>query len=217
MEANKWDTIVHTYIHSYRDQCRGAYLFQEAKRLRHAEIELAHLDLYREHLQRGADAALETFPRFDLGGMDAERQFIEAYNQLPNTVPIYSLAEGKAAHSRFQTPRGTRFAIFRPQPARRDLPAAVLPARHLQQPLQVPAGILAAERGRWERGGGRRNPAGSVLDAEPTHRLVAEDRVRPDGGDEPRGVVPADDAGWERALERRNVGVLQRAQGCRWS
>ena len=97
MEANKWDTIVHTYIHSYRDQCRGAYLFQEAKRLRHAEIELAHLDLYREHVQRGADAALETFPRFDLGGMDAQRQFVEAYNQLPNTVPIYSLAEGKDA------------------------------------------------------------------------------------------------------------------------
>ena len=97
MEANKWDTIVHTYIHSYRDQCRGAYLFQEAKRLRHAEIELAHLDLYRQHLHRGADAAAEAFPRFDLGGMDAQRQFVEAYNQLPNTVPIYGLAEGKDA------------------------------------------------------------------------------------------------------------------------
>lgn len=97
MEANKWDKITHTYIHSYRNQCRPAYLFQEAKRLRHAEIEVAHLDRYREHLERGVDAHPEELPRFDLGGMDMQRQFIEAYENRPNTVPIYGMAEGKDA------------------------------------------------------------------------------------------------------------------------
>lgn len=97
MEANNWDKITHTYIHSYRNQCRGAYLFQEAKRLRHAEIEVAHLDRYRQYLDRGADARPEEFPRFDLGGMDAQRRFIEAYENRPNTVPIYGMAEGRDA------------------------------------------------------------------------------------------------------------------------
>lgn len=46
----------------------------------------------------GANAALETFPHFDLGGMDAQRQFVDAYNQWPNAVPIYGLAA-----SRFKT------------------------------------------------------------------------------------------------------------------
>ena len=32
--------------------------------------------------------AFETSPRFDLGGLDAQREFIDAYNQLPNTIPI---------------------------------------------------------------------------------------------------------------------------------
>ena len=67
MEANKWDAIVHTYIHSYRNQCRAAYLFQEAKRLRHAEIELAHLDFYRQHLRHGANAGIRNVSPLRLG------------------------------------------------------------------------------------------------------------------------------------------------------
>ncbi len=97
MEANKWDRITHTYIHSYRDQCRAAYLFQEAKRLRHAEIEVAHLDRYREFLARGVHTAAAAFPRFDWGGLEAQRQFIDAYHNWPHTVPIHAMAAGRDA------------------------------------------------------------------------------------------------------------------------
>ncbi|MDO5581823.1 MAG: hypothetical protein Q4G69_11900 [Planctomycetia bacterium] len=97
MEANKWDKIKHGYIHFYRDQCRPAYLFQEKKRLKHAEMEVAHLDLFTEYLRTGRNFSSDAFPQFDFGGKDLQKKFIEDWLARPETLPIYGFAEGKDA------------------------------------------------------------------------------------------------------------------------
>ena len=95
MEANKWNEIEHTYIHFYRKECRPAYLFQEAKRLKHAEIEVAHLDQYKKHLETKIQFKPEDLPQFTFGGSENQKNYIDHYNALPKIVPIYGLAEGK--------------------------------------------------------------------------------------------------------------------------
>ncbi len=97
MEANKWDKIEHTYIHSYRKDCRPAYLFQEAKRLKHAEMEVVHLDKYKKHLENNMQFKPEEFPQFTFGGTDNQKKFIDSYNNRSSEVPIYGIAEGKNA------------------------------------------------------------------------------------------------------------------------
>lgn len=87
MEANTWDHMTHTYIHFYRGQCRPTYLFQEAKRLRHAEIEVANLRL----MQGEKDVPIPEV----LGGMDAQKAFVDAYENLPHTVPVREAAPGE--------------------------------------------------------------------------------------------------------------------------
>ncbi len=97
MEANKWDRFTHTYIHFYRDQCRPAYLFQELKRLRHAEVEVDHLNKFVDHVKTGRDYAPDDFARFTSGGMDAQQKFVHDWYARPETLPIYGIAEGKDA------------------------------------------------------------------------------------------------------------------------
>ena len=95
MEANKWNEIEHTYIHFYRKECRPAYLFQEGKRLKHAEVEVAHLDGYKKYLENNVQTKPNDLPQFTFGGSENQKNFIDHYNALTNTVPIYGLAEDK--------------------------------------------------------------------------------------------------------------------------
>ena len=103
MELNYWDRLNHA-VHSgltpwyvYRDKMRQIYLYFEAKRLKYAELELAHLDKYLEHVDHGVDAAPEEFGQYTFGGRRVQEQFVEDYDKRPSTVPIYGLAEGRDA------------------------------------------------------------------------------------------------------------------------
>lgn len=97
MEANIWDKIEHSYIHFYRHDCRPAYLFQESKRLKHAEVEVDHLAKYKKHLLEKINYLPNEFRQFTFGGLENQRLFIEAWKNRPNTVPIFGYAEGQNA------------------------------------------------------------------------------------------------------------------------
>ena len=101
MELNFWDKLNHA-VHSgltpwyvYRDKMRQMYLYFEAKRLKYAELELEHLDKYLQHVDRGVDFPPEAFRQYTFGGRRVQKQFVDDYDDLPATVPIYGLAEGK--------------------------------------------------------------------------------------------------------------------------
>jgi hypothetical protein len=103
MELNYWDQLDHA-VHSgltpwyvYRDKMRQIYLYFEAKRLKSAELELEHIEKYVRHLEDGQDFRLADFSQFTFGGRDVQKKFVEDYDRLPATVPIYGLAEGKNA------------------------------------------------------------------------------------------------------------------------
>lgn len=100
MERNTWDQLRHD-IHSaltpwyvYRDKMRQIYLYFEAKRLRGAEIELAHLRNYVRHITEGTDFSIDAFPRYDFGGQETQKRFVDTIDALPRTVPIFGLTEG---------------------------------------------------------------------------------------------------------------------------
>ena len=102
LELNDWDRLRHD-VHSgltpwyvYRDKMRQIYLYFEAKRLREAELEIAAIDKL-ERAAKGETFTREDFPVSELGGQKAQKEFVEAFDRLPQTVPIYGLAEGKDA------------------------------------------------------------------------------------------------------------------------
>ncbi len=103
MELNYWDKLNHathsglTPWYVYRDKMRQMYLYFEAKRLKSAENEIGHLDKYLQHVDHGGDAPLNDFTKYTFGGRAVQKQFSDDYDNLPNTVPIYGLAEGKDA------------------------------------------------------------------------------------------------------------------------
>jgi hypothetical protein len=103
MELNYWDKLNHA-VHSaltpwyvYRDKMRQIYLYFEAKRLKNAELELEHRDKYLRHLDDGVAFAPEEFGQYTFGGQRVQKEFVEQYDRLPTTVPIYGLAQGKEA------------------------------------------------------------------------------------------------------------------------
>lgn len=103
MELNYWDRLDHA-IHSgltpwyvYRDKMRQIYLYFEAKRLTSAQLELEHIDKYLQHVDRGVDFSPAAFAQYAFGGRRVQKQFVDDYDKLPATVPIYGLAEGKNA------------------------------------------------------------------------------------------------------------------------
>ncbi len=103
MELNYWDQLNHA-VHSgltpwyvYRDKMRQIYLYFEAKRLKSAELELEHIDKYLQHVDHGADCSPAAFRQYTFGGRRAQQQFVDDYDRLSSTVPIYGLAEGKDA------------------------------------------------------------------------------------------------------------------------
>ena len=103
MELNYWDKLNHA-VHSgltpwyvYRDKMRQMYLYFEAKRLKSAELELEHIDKYLQHIDAGTDFQLSDFSPYTFGGRRVQKQFVDDYDHLPATVPIYGLAEGREA------------------------------------------------------------------------------------------------------------------------
>ncbi|HNX33943.1 MAG TPA: hypothetical protein PKM57_04905 [Kiritimatiellia bacterium] len=103
MELNFWDQLNHardsalTPWYVYRDKMRQIYLYFEAKRLRAAELETDAIAKFIEHADTGKAFAPSDFPAFDLGGQATQAKFVADYDNLPNTVPIFGLAEGRAA------------------------------------------------------------------------------------------------------------------------
>jgi len=81
----------------YRDKMRQIYLYFEAKRLRAAEIEVDAIAKLIEHLDTGKTFAPSDFPAFDFGGKATQAKFVADYDNLPNTVPLFGLAEGRDA------------------------------------------------------------------------------------------------------------------------
>lgn len=103
MELNYWDRLDHA-VHSaltpwyvYRDKMRQIYLYFESKRLKSAELELEHIDKYLRRVNDGKEFNPADFPRYTFGGRDVQKRFVEDYDNLPVTVPIYGLAEGRNA------------------------------------------------------------------------------------------------------------------------
>jgi hypothetical protein len=103
MELNYWDQLNHA-VHSgltpwyvYRDKMRQIYLYFEAKRLKYAELELEHIDNYLHHTANGIQFGPGDFSQYTFGGRAVQAQFVEHYDNLPDTVPIYGLAEGRDA------------------------------------------------------------------------------------------------------------------------
>jgi hypothetical protein len=103
MELNYWDQLNHA-VHSgltpwyvYRDKMRQIYLYFEAKRLKYAELELEHIDRYLQHVSNGLLFGLEDFRQYTFGGRGVQKQFVEHYDNLPDTVPIFGLAGGRDA------------------------------------------------------------------------------------------------------------------------
>ncbi|MCL2744440.1 MAG: hypothetical protein FWE67_11380 [Planctomycetaceae bacterium] len=94
MEANTWDACRNHLYHRNGDQLRGVYLFNEAKRLRHAMVEVVHLDKYKEHLATGKTFSLDEFPQMEFGGWDVQRTFLEQFKVKNEQVPIHGIAEG---------------------------------------------------------------------------------------------------------------------------
>ena len=103
MELNYWDKLNHathsalTPWYVYRDKMRQIYLYFEAKRLKSAEVELAYINKYLQHLDKGTNFDPADFPQYTFGGRDVQAKFVRDYDNLPVTVPIYGLAEGKDA------------------------------------------------------------------------------------------------------------------------
>ena len=104
MERNIWDQLRHD-VHSgltpwyvYRDKMREIYLYFEAKRHKNAEVETANLVKYREHLADGTDFGIDAFPRYNFGGQQTQKAFVEYLDSLPRTVPIFGRAEGVCAN-----------------------------------------------------------------------------------------------------------------------
>lgn len=103
MELNCWDKLVHN-VHSaltpwyvYRDKMRQIYLYFEEKRLKNVEIELEHLDKYIQHKKKETEFKVEDFTRYNFGGQEMQKKFVNDYDRLPETVPIYGMAQGKNA------------------------------------------------------------------------------------------------------------------------
>ncbi len=103
MELNYWDQLNHathsglTPWYVYRDKMRQMYLYFETKRLKYAELELEHINKYLQHVDEGVDFDPAEFAQYTFGGRDVQAQFVRDYDNLPATVPICGLAEGRDA------------------------------------------------------------------------------------------------------------------------
>ena len=115
MERNDWRRLNHathsglTPWYVYRDKMAEIYLYFEAKRLAYAELEIDGIAKYLRHQKTGESFSPSAFGRFDFSGrMSAEfagegegiaaaaqRRFVESLDRLPETVPIFGIAEGR--------------------------------------------------------------------------------------------------------------------------
>ena len=103
MELNFWNKLNHardsalTPWYVYRDKMRQIYLYFEAKRLRAAEVELDAISKLIEHADTGKSFAISDFAAHNFGGQATQAKFVADYDNLPNTVPIFGMAEGHEA------------------------------------------------------------------------------------------------------------------------
>ena len=94
LEANTWDEFRNWQYHRNNDQLRGVYLYNELKRLRYAEVEVDHLEKYKEYLATGKQFAPEEFLQTDFGGWDVQKKFLEDFKVAHEWVPIHGIASG---------------------------------------------------------------------------------------------------------------------------
>ncbi len=100
MELNNWDKLLH-HIHSgltpwyvYRDKMRQIYLYFEAKRLKEAELEVEWIADYLRYTNQKKTIQPPELHQFTFGGQEIQKKFVEQYDQLAETVPIFGMAEG---------------------------------------------------------------------------------------------------------------------------
>ena len=60
-------------------------------------MELEHLDKFLQRASRGVEYPAAAFGQYAFGGRSVQKQFVDDYDRLPATVPIYGLAAGKHA------------------------------------------------------------------------------------------------------------------------
>ncbi|MDO5553947.1 MAG: hypothetical protein Q4G68_09300 [Planctomycetia bacterium] len=122
MEANHWDRITGVIMSKHTTELRGVYLYHEQKRLKHAEIEVAHLEKYKEYLKTGREFEIGEFPVFTFGGVDKEDAFIAATHEQANQAPIFGAGEatdarggsnitGNARRNLALNPQATTFSV----------------------------------------------------------------------------------------------------------
>ena len=94
LEANTWKGLQCDYMHRYSDCLREVYLYHEAKRLTRAEVEVDHLEKYKEHLRTGTLHQTEDFAQVEFGGTAIQKTFIEQLKVADEQVPIHGIATG---------------------------------------------------------------------------------------------------------------------------
>jgi len=94
LEANTWNGLTSNLMHRYKDRLREVYLYHEAKRLARAEVEMDHLEKYKEHLRTGKRHRMEDFAQVEFGGGDIQQKFIEQFKVKNDQVPIHGIAAG---------------------------------------------------------------------------------------------------------------------------
>lgn len=94
LEANTWDACRNHHWQRNNEQLRGVYLYNEAKRLQAAMVEVEHLDRYKERLTTGKEYSLQEFPRLEFGGWEAQKKFLEEFKTENDRLPINEIAAG---------------------------------------------------------------------------------------------------------------------------
>ena len=210
MELNFWDKLNHathsglTPWYVYRGKMRQIYLYFEAKRLRAAELETDAIAKFIEHTDTGKAFAPSDFPAFDLGGKAAQAKFVADYDNLPNTVPIFGLAEGRAARGGSNVSGNpVRNLALNPDAYTywlRSYPRAAANSHSKYLPQCSPVCAIDGKRD----GGGWR----------PDRRtdLLAQRRIRPQDH-RAEGRPDAGPGPWtERHVDLRHAGILERRE-----
>ena len=91
LEANTWDEYRNWFYHRNNEQLRGVYLYNELKRLRCAEVEIDHLEKYKEHLATGKQFSLAEFKPMEFGGRDVQKAYLEQFKVKDEQVPIHGI------------------------------------------------------------------------------------------------------------------------------
>jgi hypothetical protein len=97
LEANTWDEWKNPFYHRNGDQLRGVYLFNETKRLKEAEVEVDHLEKYKEYLETGKQFSLQDFAVMTFGGWETQKKFLADFKVRDSKAPIVGASTGNLA------------------------------------------------------------------------------------------------------------------------